>query len=166
MSAPGLVFAIHPTSHGFGWALFEGPDALRDWSTASARGKSSAKYMRRFKELIDTYRPATLVLETYGGEASRRSENMQTLAETMRGFAAARGMDTPLYSRTDVGTAIINQPDATRHAVACAVAKRFPFLKPKLPSERNLWDAEPEQLCLFNAVALGLAHYALTKKAA
>ncbi len=48
MSVPGLLFAVHPTAHGFGWAIFEGPDALRDWGVASVRGKTSAKYMQRF----------------------------------------------------------------------------------------------------------------------
>ena len=161
----GLVLAVYPTSRGFGWALFEGPEALVDWSTANAKGKhADSTAMRRFGEIIDRYHPATLVMERYDGDGTRRGEHMRILAETMRRFAGNHDMDTPVYDRATLNAAVLGQPSATRHTVACAIGNRLPFLKSKLPSKRKLWDPEKDQMCLFNAVALGLTHYAITRK--
>src|SRR5665213_3551827 len=93
----GLVLAIHPTSKGFGWVLFEGPLVPVDWGIASAKVNRSAQCMARFKQLVDQYQPSALVLEKFGEGESRRGDRIRELAQTMHGFANNHEMDTPIY---------------------------------------------------------------------
>lgn len=161
--ARGLVLAIHPTSRGFGWVIFEGPLNPVDWGIASAKVKRSAQCMVRFKQLLDQYGPSALILEKYGEDDSQRSERIRSLAQTMRGFAANRDMDTPVYSRKEVSSNVTADPRASRHTVALAVSELLPELHHRLPTARKLWQSEDDRQCLFDAAALGIAHYKLTR---
>jgi len=159
---PELMLAVHPTSRGFGWVLFEGPLVPVDWGIASAKGKRSAQGMVRFKQLIDQYRPSVLVLEKYEEDDSNRGERIRTIAQTMRGFANSHDMDTPIYGREEVRVAVTGNLRASRHTVARAVAERLPILRHRLPVARKLWQSDDRQQCLFDAAALGITHYILT----
>jgi len=159
---PGLVLAIHPTSHGFGWVLFEGPLVPVDWGIASAKVNRSAQCMGRYKQLLDQYEPSALILEKYGEDDSQRSERIRSLAQTMRGFANNRDMDTPVYSREEVSATVTDSKKASRHTVALAVSEQLPVLRHRLPNARKLWESEHDRQCLFDAAALGITHYRLT----
>ena len=158
----GLVLAIHPTSKGFGWVLFEGPLVPVDWGIASAKVNRNAKCMARFKKLLDQYQPSALILEKFDSDSSRRGERIRELAQIMRGFANNRDMDTSIYSRQEVSTVVTGNAKASRHTVARAVSERMPILQHRLPEARKLWQSEDDRQCLFDAAALGIAHYALT----
>jgi Holliday junction resolvasome RuvABC endonuclease subunit len=160
---PGLVLAIHPTSRGFGWVLFEGPLVPVDWGIASAKANRSAQCMGRFKQLLDQYQPSVLILEKYGEDDSQRSERIRSLAQTMRGFANNRDMDTPVYSREEVSAAVTNSKNSNRHTVALEVSEQLPELRHRLPNARKLWQSEDDRQCLFDAAALGITHYRLTR---
>jgi len=54
---PGLVLAVHPTSRGFGWVLFENPLAPVDWGLATVKAKRSARCLARFEKLLNRYEP-------------------------------------------------------------------------------------------------------------
>ncbi len=161
---PGLFFAVHPTSHGFGWAIFEAPDAPVTWGITAAKESKNEHSMKRFQKLVERYHPSALLLEAFGEEDSARNERIRTLADTMRGYAQAHGMDVAVYDRKAVGRALLGRPAATRHEIAEAVGERFPFLLARLPQRRRLWHSERAAQCLFDAVALGLTHFALTKQ--
>jgi Holliday junction resolvasome RuvABC endonuclease subunit len=163
LKVPGLVLAIHPTSRGFGWALFEGPLVPVDWGIASAKVNRSAQCMTRFKQLLDQYQPSALILEKFEESDSRRSERIRLLAQTMRGFANNRDMDTLVYSREEVSAAVAGSTKASRHTVALAVAEQLPILEHRLPNARKLWQSEDNRQCLFDAVAIGVTHYRLTR---
>jgi Holliday junction resolvasome RuvABC endonuclease subunit len=161
--AAGLVLAVHPAARGFGWALFEGEMVPVGWGVASAKGNKSAECMRRFEKLLNQYRPSALILENFAKETSRRGERIRTLAQTMRGFANNRDMDVLVYSREEVGTSVCRNTKATRYAVACAVADRLPLLRRELPRPRKYWEQKDDRQCLFDAAALGITHYTLTR---
>ena len=158
----GLVLAIHPTSRGFGWVLFEGSLVPVDWGIASAKVNRSAQCMVRFKQLLDQYQPSALVLEKFEEDDSHRGERIRALAQTMHGFANNRNMDTPVYSREEVSITVTGNAKANRHAVARAVAVRLPILRHRLPEARKLWQSEDSRQGLFDAAALNITHYILT----
>jgi Holliday junction resolvasome RuvABC endonuclease subunit len=162
-SASGLALAIHPTSRGFGWVLFEGPLRPVDFGIVSAKVNRSAQCMTRFEEILDRYQPTALILEKYGAKDSKRSERIRILAQSMRGFAGNRDMDTLVYSRAEVASAVTGRPKASRHAVALAAAEQLPTLDHRLPNARMLWQSEDNRQCLFDAAALGITHYKLTR---
>jgi Holliday junction resolvasome RuvABC endonuclease subunit len=159
----GLILAIHPKSRGFGWVLFEGSLVPVDWGITRAKVNKSAQCMERFKQLLDQYEPSALVLEKFDGEDSRRGDRIRELAQTMRGFANNRDMDTLVYSRDEVSVAITGSAGASRHAIARVVAERLPTLRHRLPESRKVWQSEDNRQCLFDAAALGITHYVLTR---
>ncbi len=161
--ASGLVLAIHPTSRGFGWVLFEGDLVPVDWGIASAKENRSAKCMARFQKLLDQYHPSALILEKFEEDDSRRNDRIRTLVQTMLGFANNRDMDVLVYSREEIGTALTGNIKATRHEIALAVAEQMPFLQSRLPKSRKLWESEDWRQCQFDAAALGITHYDLTR---
>ena len=158
--APGLVLAIHLTSHGFGWVLFEGKLVPVDFGIASAKANRSDRCMARFEKLLNQYQPSAIILEKF--EGTRRGERIRTLAKTMCGFAKNHEMDALIYGRDEVGTVVAGNAKATRHAVALAAAERLPMLQHRLPEARKLWESADDRQCLFDAAALGITHYALT----
>jgi hypothetical protein len=158
----GLLLAVHPTSRGFGWVLFEGLFVPVDWGIASAKVNKSAQCMRKFKQLLDQYQPSTLVMEKFEKDDSRRGERIRELAQTMRGFAENRDMDTPVYGRAEVSSVVTGDARSSRNSVARVVSERLPILRHRLPETRKLWQSEDTRQCLFDAAALGLAHQALT----
>jgi Holliday junction resolvasome RuvABC endonuclease subunit len=158
----GLVLAIHPTSRGFGWMLFEGGIVPVNWGIASSKVNKSAQCMKRFEKLLNQYQPSAILLENFDKDTSCRGERIRTLAQTMRGFANNRDMDVLVYSREEVGTAVVHNANAKRYAVACAVAERIPILRRSLPQARKYWEQKDDRQCLFDAAALGITHYTLT----
>ena len=158
----GLVLAIHLTSHGFGWVIFEGQMIPADFGIASAKANRSERCMARFEKLLDRYQPSAIILEDADDPHSRRGERIRALTQTMRGFARNRDIDALIYGRNEVGGAVAGNAKATRHAVARAAADRLPMLRHRLPEARKLWESENDRQCLFDAAALGITHYTLT----
>jgi hypothetical protein len=161
---PGLVFAVHPTSKGFGWVIFEDQNAPVGWGISSAKANRSATSMRRFQALLDQYHPSVLVLEAFKGSRTRRGPRIQDLAQTMSGFAANRDIDVVVYSRNFVSEQVAENPHATRHAIAKSVAGRIPIFRLRMPRERELWQSEDARQCLFDAAALAMTHFAVSRR--
>jgi Holliday junction resolvasome RuvABC endonuclease subunit len=119
--------------------------------------------MKQFEKLLDQYRPHAVVLEYRKPSSKPKSDRAGILSENMRGFASNRGIDVHVYSRAEVA-ALVSNENAKRSDVVEAVAKRFPILCDRLPSKRKRWQAEDGRRCLFDAAALGIAHYRITRR--
>ena len=70
----GLVLAIHPTSRGFGWVLFESPLTPVDWGLACVKVKRSDRSMARFEGLLNRYEPKVVVFEQFNERPARRAK--------------------------------------------------------------------------------------------
>lgn len=159
MAHPELVLAIHPTSRGFGWALFDGPDALDDWGLAYVRGNKVASCRRRLALLLERHRPDRVVLERSAlppsGRGSRRADLLRAATE----LAEELRVRVKAYGRPEVRLGLQLAPDATREDVAQAVAARLPEIAHMLPPKRRAWDSLDRRLALFSAAAIALAHF-------
>lgn len=163
-SAPctaGLVLAVHPTSRGFGWVLFEGPDRPALWGIASARPGRSGKLLRRFERLLKRYEPAVFVLEEFETGSALRSERVQSLCREMLHLASAHGAFTPIYHRDVVRSCFASSGASTRYEIAQAIAKRIPDFDHRLPRYRKAWLSEDPRQSLFDAAALALTYFAV-----
>jgi Holliday junction resolvasome RuvABC endonuclease subunit len=161
----GLVLAVHPTSRGFGWVLFEGPMAADLWAIATPKQSEYGPWcMKHFEKLLNQYHPKAIVLESGGPSDKVKVVRAELLSQNMRGFAANRDIDVYLYSRAEVGTALVSDENATRRTIVESVADLLPILRDRLPSKRRRWDSEDGRRCLFDAVALGIAHYRITRR--
>src|ERR1700742_5187468 len=95
----GMVLAVHPTTRGFGWVLFESPLSPVDWGLASAKEGRNAKLLARFERILARHEPAVLVLEAFEEQGAMRTERVQHLCRNLIHLAACKGMETPVYSR-------------------------------------------------------------------
>ncbi|MEI9933207.1 MAG: hypothetical protein WDM89_22415 [Rhizomicrobium sp.] len=157
---PGLVFAVHPTTNGFGWILFEQPDMPLDWGIATAKAGRKLRIVNRFERLLTRHDPDVLVMEVFEGSGSNRSERIQALCHTFIRSSAARGLDTQVYDREAVRDCLGLPMRASRHDVTTSIARRVADLSHRLPRKRNLWNAEDPRQSLFHAAALAFTHFA------
>ena len=163
-SAPcvaGLVLAVHPTSRGFGWVLFEGPDRPALWGIASVRKGRHGRLLRRFERLLGRYEPAVFVLEEFEAGSARRSERIQDLCREMQHRATAQGIFTPVYHRDLIRACFAGSGASTRYEIAQAIAKRIPNFDHRMPRYRKAWLAEDARQSLFDAAALALTYFAV-----
>jgi Holliday junction resolvasome RuvABC endonuclease subunit len=154
------VLAVHPTSRGFGWVLFDGPFSPVDWGTASARPNRSARLLARFKRLVARYEPAVLVIEDFEQPSAKRSERVRDLCRSMLDLAAQSGVRSKIYPKHVVHAYFGGAPAATRHQIAEAIATQIDDFSHRLPKKRKPWDAEDPRQSLFDAAALAIVHYA------
>jgi len=158
----GLVLAIHPTSRGFGWALFEGPLMPVDWGLASVKAKRSAHSLARFERLLNRYQPKVVVFEQFDEHPSRRAHRIQDLCRRMIRLAGRRDISTPIYSRETVRECFEHCGAKTRHDIALSIAEQIEVFRHRLPRQRKRWDSEDVRQSLFDAVALALTHFAVS----
>ena len=150
------VLGIHPSAHGFGWALFEGPLVPFDWGTADIRKEKNARALARFEALLDRYQPRVVAMEAFEDSDTKRQGRIRKLCRSMIARAEARGITIRLYSRAEIGTAISGNASATREEIAAAVAERIAVLQPRLPKPRKIWIGEHPNIALFQAAACAL----------
>ncbi len=159
--AQGLVLAVHPTSRGFGWVLFESPLSPIDWGMASAKTGRNARLMARFERLLSRYEPLVLVLEQFEGRPSQRRERVQHLCRAMIHLAHTRGIGASVYSRAAINTCFASIGATTRREIALAVAQHIEVFRRRLPPEQKPWIGEDARHSLFDAAALAITHFAV-----
>lgn len=154
-SAPAL--AIHLTSRGFGWALFDEMGVLTDWGMASAGQGRKLRLVNRFRRILARHEPVVLVVEAdQGGQA--RVDRIRKLYRAFERAASGIGAATCAYDREAVAGVLGLAPSASRHEVALRVAGRLIELSHRMPRKPAFGAAEDSRRSLFAAAALGLAH--------
>jgi hypothetical protein len=156
---PTRIFALDPTTKGFGYAVFETPFHLVDWGLAHVSGEKESGAIARFEELLDQYRPDIVILEDSTAPGSRRRPRVQKLLERLRDSARGRGVAVHLIPRLAV-IECFSSPDkrATKFSVTQNLAETFPELAPKMPARRKIWQSEDERIATFDALALAVTY--------
>ena len=156
-----LVLSIYPFARGFGYVLFEGPDAPLDWGVKEIRvADKNARTLDAVKQFIDRYRPEVLVIEDAGGKARARTERIRKLYRRLARLAATEYLDLHRYSQGEVRKVFAHAGAATKYEIAKVIASQVPAFAHLLPRARKPWmSADPRQ-SLFDAAALGLVYFA------
>ena len=156
---PTRIFALDPTTKGFGYAVFETPFHLVDWGLAHVSGEKESGAIARFEELLDQYRPDIVILEDPSAPGSRRRPRVQTLLERLRDSARERKVAVHLIPRLAV-IECFSSPDkrATKFSITQHLAETFPELAPKMPKRRKVWQSEDERMATFDALALAVTY--------
>ncbi len=155
----GLVLAIHPTSRGFGWIVFETPLVPLDWGLASAAPSRPARLATRFERILKRYEPAVLVLEEFEGP-SGRADRVQKVCREIIHLATFKGMDVSIFLRVEVQKTFGRPGTLGRHEIAQIIAEQIEVLSPRLLRKRKHYDGEQRGLALFDATAVALTYYA------
>lgn len=160
----GLVLAVHPTSRGFGWVLFENPLIPVDWGLASVKAKRNARSLARFEKLLDRYEPKVVVFEQFSEHPARRASRIQELCRRMIARASSRGVHTSIFSRDTVRECFERSGARTRRDIALSIADQIEVFRRRLPRERKRWDGEDVRQSLFDAAALALTYFAVSNR--
>jgi hypothetical protein len=160
MTRPDFVLGLHPSSRGFGWALFEGPNALFDCGSVEIHGEGkNATTRARVEKLLDKYRPRVLTLEAFDHPASQRKPRIRVLYRILIACAEHRGIAVDRCARSEIA-AVLGVPCPThRQAIAEAVARRIGALETRVPPPKKIWLGERHHMGLFCAAACVLTHY-------
>jgi hypothetical protein len=168
MTYPSLtarVLAIDPTTKGFAYAVFEGPDLLLDWGSTQVRlERKNALCLKRVEELLRRYAPDVVVLEAYDGKGSHRRRRVRSLIRSIRGLATRKGFRSRAFSRPEIRRTFGALGRATKHPIASEIARRFPELAPRLPQARKFYESEDERMSIFDAASLALTYFAAHAK--
>jgi hypothetical protein len=148
-----LVLDIHPGRVGY--ASFEGQQNLLDWGVKCFRGGVNAvcvPFAAKISQLLSEWQPDTVVLKRCGsGQVLARTKAVQAQAKASGaavGFVSIEDMHETFSSTRN------------KHERARILAASFPALADRLPAKRKTWQSEHYQMSIFDAVALGVAHFA------
>ena len=158
------VLGFHPSSRGFGYALFENEQTPFDWGCIDADGDKNASALARLRKLLDKYRPAVLAMETFDDPESRRKSQVRALCRAVVALAKSRKIAVHLHSRVKIGAALGQTGVRSREVIAAAVADMAPMLRPQLPKHRRAWESERSAMAMFCAAACALADYRTRQK--
>lgn len=154
-----LVLAVHPTSRGFGWALFESPFKLLAFAVYTGPADKNRGCLAKLSRLLDRYHPSTLVLEAFDKGSAIRSERIRELCTDMIALAADQGLELAVYKRSEIEQAFSEVGARSRQEIAEAVARELPAMQAHLPEPRRIWDSEDKRMAVFAACALALTYY-------
>jgi Holliday junction resolvasome RuvABC endonuclease subunit len=156
----GLVLAVHPTTRGFGWVLFENPQTPVAWSIVHARAGRDQHLIARFERLLDRYEPAVLVMEAFENGTSRRNARIQQLYRALVHEASVRAIEVPIFDRETIQAAFEKSGAKTRNEIARVIAERVEAFSHRLPPKRKLGNSDDTRQSLFDAAALALTYFA------
>lgn len=154
---PMRILAIDPSTRGFGFAVFEGPDRLIDWGLVHVGHAKNDECLKRLEDLMGLYAPWGFVAEDCWDPGSRRRPRTHTLINQALEYAAFFDRHVIAVPWRTVRVVVGGSPKATKEEVAQAVARRFPEIAHRLPPHRKPWMSEDARMSLFDAVALGVA---------
>ena len=160
MPKHALVMALHATSRGFGYVVFEGPSSPYDWGMVGAKGDKNAQCLRKIELMLDRFMPETLLLEEVRSVANRSGRIAKLYAATVS-LAASRGVDVVIYTLGQIKACFASVGALTRQEIAEAVGRHIDAFRHRMPKQRKPWQAEDRRMSLFCAAALALTHYHL-----
>ena len=136
---PTRIFAVDPTTKGFGYAVLETPFRLVDWGLAHVVGEKESGALARFEELLDQFRPDVVVLEDSSAPGSRRRPRVQKLLGKLQETARERGVAVHAIPRLAVIECFSSlDKRATKYSITEHLAETFPELAEKMPKRRKL----------------------------
>jgi len=151
----GSVLAVHPSSSGFGWVVFDDMGELAEWGIASDKEGRRPRLLRRFERLLTRFEPAVLVLEANEEQCADR---IRQLYRAFAEAAAASGARGYTYEREAVAMALDIPARASRYDVAVKVAELRPELSHRMPRKQMFGASVDPRQCLFAAAALALTY--------
>jgi len=150
------VLALEVRSLCFGFALFEQPDDLVDWGVRSFRNGVNAvriSLSERVSQLSSQSKPDVVVVNV------PLVKEQATSVSEIKKLVKKQGIRFQMLSRSDIRSTL-QQNIRNKYQVATAIAERYPELTAQLPARRKIWQSEPYQMKIFDAVAIAGAYLA------
>lgn len=158
MSTSSRIVSLDPTSHGFGFVVFEEPNSLIDWGHAHVRPCTDERCIARIAELLAWYVPNVVILEDCNDKGSRRRKRVRALLDEVARFSSQSSAEVAHIARRHVLDTFAQHAAFTKDEIARVVVSQFPELEPKLPPPRKIWMSEDERMSIFDATAMLLTY--------
>ncbi len=156
---PTRIFALDPTTKGFGYAILETPFHLVDWGLAHISGEKNSGAVARFEVLLQQYRPDAVVLEDAAAPGSRRRPRVRELLGKLQETVRERGIAVHTIPRLAVIECFSSlDKRATKYSITKHLAETFPELAAKTPRRRKIYQSEDERIATFDALALAVTY--------
>jgi Holliday junction resolvasome RuvABC endonuclease subunit len=157
-----IVLAIHPIPRGFGWIVFEGPHLPLDWGVTAAKPHRITRVAVKFERILRRYEPSLLVLEDM--EEKKSLESTRRVRSDLLTLAAGRGIESKVYSHTEVRRTFAHEGANSRYEIACAIGKHLAALSHEVPRQRNNYSHQQHNQPLFNAAAVAMTHFVASER--
>lgn len=160
MNTETRVIAIDPTSHGFGYVIFEGRHNLIDWGHTTIKPNDNNICMELIAGILARYQPEVVVLEDWTSLSSKRRKRIKLLLAEVTDFVLSADSEVEVYSPKEVQTFFSSiDKKLSKHDIASSIAATFPELISKLPRKRKIWQSEDERMSIFDSAALALTYF-------
>jgi hypothetical protein len=140
-----LALDLHPRS--LGYAVLENENllsgGLRKWKSGERKAAS-----RKICRLLDLWQPFYLVIR----EGTPRVEYAMVAR-----LARNAGLKIRTINSRMIQLSFPSPKRLSRFDIAQRIAERYPELALRVPAKRQLGHAEPFQVRMFNAIAVGMA---------
>ncbi len=151
------IFAIDPSTRGFGFVVLEGRTRLVDWGLIRVGKDKNRASLKRIEDLIAQYEPGLVVVEDTAVRECRRRTRARHLIQDIADFASFWEIPVLHVPWNTVRQVVGGQAKATKSEVAAAVVARFPEIADREPPKRKAWMKEDDRMALMDAAALALA---------
>ena len=156
-----FVLALYPTTRGFSFVLFEGPESPYDWGVKVVSGhRKNGRCLHAIKEIVDRYQPHTIVLEDTVEGGALRASRIRKLSWAIAHLAKSEHIEVYRYTKATVRNTFRRSGATTKFEIAQAIAIHIPAFAHRLPPIRKPWMCEDPRMSLFDAAALGLTYFA------
>jgi hypothetical protein len=160
---PRRVLALHVTTRGFAFCLFDGPGQLIDFGIKHvARGDKNKESLAVIEHLLIRYDPHTIAIEDVTEAGSKRLSRVRTLYRDIEKLADRGGIETYAYPWQMVFSVFKEGQPKTRHDLAVIISGMIPAIARRLPPKRKIWLPQDPRQALFDAAALGLTCYSIS----
>jgi hypothetical protein len=145
------IVGIDPTHRGLAFVFFE-QGRLLDWGT----WRDDENELALLDRVLDGCAADVLVLEDPTAPGCLRRPRVAQLLRNLEHHALRRGRTVIKVAREDVRQDWKAQGVKSKHAVATAIAERFPDLAMILPRPRKVYRSEDPRIQIFDAASLVL----------
>jgi hypothetical protein len=157
---PRRVLALHVTTRGFAFTMFEGPGQLIDFGIKHVRrGDKNKESIAVIERLIIRYDPHAIVIEDVTEAGSKRLSRVRNLYRDIEKLADRANLECYAYPWQIVFSVFADGKPKTRHDLAKMVAVILPSIARRLPPKRKIWLPLDPRQALFDAAALGITFY-------
>ena len=140
------VLAIAAATGRIGHVFLVG-GRLLDWGLSRKASKSSVLAAAHTQKLIDNLKPDVIITEDIP-KSSTKGSKTRRLVDAIA-FVAGKAKLLDIHAKR-------LQKFANKYEEAAHLAIRFPEIAAWVPKKRRLWDSEPRQTVLFDALALSI----------
>jgi hypothetical protein len=147
-----------------GYALFEGPKRLLDWGASAipselTRLSATKAARKRIASALRRCHPVATVVRLPRKIKSREGKTPGPMFRAIASEAALLQIPVYFISRAEIQNAFRRFQGSTKEQIADILVGIFPELSSRLPPKRKKWQPEYRRMIIFDAVAIGFAHW-------